>query len=69
MRGTVRCEVGAGGIARITISNTTKLNALSAAMWRELRAHVEGLAGDVRVVVVRGDGGDFAAGGDIEEFT
>lgn len=69
MRGTVRCEVGAGGIARITISNTTKLNALSAAMWRELRAHVEGLASDVRVVVVRGDGGDFAAGGDIEEFT
>lgn len=69
MRGTVRCEVGEGGIARITISNTTKLNALSAAMWRELRAHVEGLAGDVRVVVVRGDGGDFAAGGDIEEFT
>ena len=69
MRGTVRCEVGAGGIARITISNTTKLNALSAAMWRELRAHVEGLPSDVRVVVVRGDGGDFAAGGDIEEFT
>ena len=69
MRGTVRCEVGAGGVARITISNATKLNALSAAMWRELRAHVEGLAGDVRVVVLRGDGGDFAAGGDIEEFT
>ena len=69
MRGTVRCEVGEGGIARITISNTTKLNALSAAMWRELRAHFDGLAGEVRVVVVRGDGGDFAAGGDIEEFT
>ncbi len=69
MRGTVRCEVGEGGIARITISNTTKLNALSAAMWRELRSHFKGLAADVRVVVVRGDGGDFAAGGDIEEFT
>lgn len=69
MRGAVRCEADAGGITRITISNTTKLNALSVAMWRELRAHVEALPTDVRVVIVRGDGGDFAAGGDIEEFT
>ncbi len=69
MRGTVRCEAGEGGITRLTISNTTKLNALSAAMWRELRGHFENLPGDVRVVVVRGDGADFAAGGDIEEFT
>jgi enoyl-CoA hydratase/carnithine racemase len=69
MRGTVRCEAGAGGIVRITIANTGKLNALSAAMWRELRAHFTALPADARVVIVRGDGGDFAAGGDIEEFT
>jgi enoyl-CoA hydratase len=58
------------GIARITLSNPGKLNALSAAMWRELRAAVRACETDAttRVVVIAGEGGHFAAGGDIEEF-
>jgi enoyl-CoA hydratase len=60
----------AAGIARITLSNPGKLNALSAAMWRELRLAVRACEADagVRVIVVAGEGGHFAAGGDIEEF-
>ncbi len=61
----------AAGVARLTLSNPGKLNALSVAMWRELRSHVARLNarhGDVRVLIVAGEGGQFAAGGDIEEF-
>jgi enoyl-CoA hydratase len=61
----------ASGIARLTLANPGKLNALSVAMWRELRTHVAKLnarPGGVRVVIVRGEGGQFASGGDIEEF-
>jgi enoyl-CoA hydratase len=67
----VRFEAGAHGIAQLTLDNPGKLNAVSVAMWRELRAHVEALQaepGAVRVLVVAGAGGNFAAGGDIEEF-
>ena len=73
MTGSVRYSPpDAAGVARLTLSNPGKLNALSVAMWRELRAHVARLNahgdGSVRVVVVAGEGGDFASGGDIEEF-
>jgi enoyl-CoA hydratase len=72
MTGHVRLEAAdAAGIARLTLSNPGKLNALSVAMWRELRTQVANLnahAGGVRVVIVRGEGGQFASGGDIEEF-
>jgi enoyl-CoA hydratase len=62
-----RCALG---IARITLSNPGKLNALDAAMWRALREAVAVLAADAatRVVIVAGQGGHFASGGDIEEF-
>ena len=72
MAAGVRFDAGAGdGIARLTLANPGKLNALSVAMWRELRVHFEtlqALPGRVRVVIVAGEGGHFAAGGDIEEF-
>jgi enoyl-CoA hydratase len=61
----------AAGIARLILSNPGKLNALSVAMWRELRTHVAKLnvhPGGVRVVIVCGEHGQFASGGDIEEF-
>jgi len=61
----------AAGIARLTLSNPGKLNALSVAMWRELRTHLARLNAHhdgVRVVIVCGEGGQFASGGDIEEF-
>lgn len=70
--GRVRLEPGGDdGIARITLDHPGKLNALSVAMWRELREHFEALQalpGGVRVVIVAGAGGNFAAGGDIESF-
>lgn len=72
MTGSVRyTPPDTAGIARLMLSNPGKLNALSVAMWRELRAQVARLnaQGDgVRVVVVAGESGHFASGGDIEEF-
>jgi enoyl-CoA hydratase len=72
MTGHVRFDApDASGIARLTLANPGKLNALSVAMWRELRTHVAKLnvhPGNVRVVIVCGEGGQFASGGDIEEF-
>jgi enoyl-CoA hydratase len=61
----------AGGVARVLIRNPGKLNALSVAMWQQLRTIFEALPGaeeGTRAVVVAGEGGHFAAGGDIEEF-
>jgi enoyl-CoA hydratase len=59
----------ADGIARLTLSNPGKLNALTVAMWRELRAAVAAVdTHATRVLVVRGADANFAAGGDIEEF-
>lgn len=62
-------EVGTG-IATVTLFNPDKLNAINAAMWRELKATMEALDADesLRCVVIRGEGAAFAAGGDIEEF-
>ena len=66
---------GADGIVRVTVCHPGKLNALNVAMWQGLRqafdtfAALAGAAGSrERVVVVCGEGGAFAAGGDIEEF-
>jgi enoyl-CoA hydratase len=72
MSGHVRFDAAdASGIARLTLSNPGKLNALSVAMWRELRMQVAKLNANphgVRAVIVCGEGGQFASGGDIEEF-
>jgi enoyl-CoA hydratase/carnithine racemase len=61
----------ADGVAVLRISNPGKMNALTLDMWRELRAVFDGLRhadAPPRVIVVRGDGGEFVAGADIEEF-
>jgi enoyl-CoA hydratase/carnithine racemase len=57
-------------VATVTLDSPGKLNAIGVAMWRELRRVFESFAdaADVRCVVVRGAGGNFAAGADIEEF-
>ncbi|MDB5798621.1 MAG: Enoyl-CoA hydratase [Paucimonas sp.] len=57
-------------IATVTLSNPGKLNALDVQAWRELtRIFTELHADDeLRCVILRGDGGNFAAGADIEEF-
>jgi enoyl-CoA hydratase/carnithine racemase len=60
-----------GSIARIVISNPAKRNALTFAMYDQMIAACGEVsrAGEVRVVVLRGDGGRaFAAGTDIAQF-
>ncbi|MCX7171504.1 MAG: enoyl-CoA hydratase/isomerase family protein, partial [Proteobacteria bacterium] len=59
-----------GGVATVTLSNPARLNAITAAMWRELKLVMDRLHADesLRCVVIRGEGEIFAAGGDIEEF-
>jgi enoyl-CoA hydratase/carnithine racemase len=72
MTGHVRYEgPDAPGIARVEIAHPGKLNALSIAMWGELRDVFDALkdaAAPPRVVIVHGAGGVFVAGADIEEF-
>ncbi|RZL96783.1 MAG: enoyl-CoA hydratase/isomerase family protein [Variovorax sp.] len=70
MTASVRLECE-GAIAFVTLANAGRLNAMSRAMWLELRAvFEEGLASDAstRCVIVRGEGGAFCAGGDISEY-
>jgi enoyl-CoA hydratase/carnithine racemase len=59
-----------GALARVTLYNPAKFNAMSRAMWRELRAVFVDLQqrSEVRAVLVAGDGGHFCAGGDIAEY-
>jgi enoyl-CoA hydratase/carnithine racemase len=69
MTGQVRLAV-LGPVARVTLSHPGKLDAMSRAMWRELREIFLGLQEqrDVRCVVVAGSNGGFCAGGDIAEY-
>ena len=57
-------------IARVTLANPDKLNAVNAAMWRKLEDVFIQLdaAPDVRCVILCGAGSSFAAGGDLAEF-
>ncbi|WGT66121.1 enoyl-CoA hydratase/isomerase family protein [Variovorax paradoxus] len=61
-----------GAIAFVTLSNAGRLNAMTRAMWRELRAVFDGIAhandAGLRCVVVSGEGAAFCAGGDISEY-
>ena len=74
MSGSILFEpAGDDGVARVVLVNAGKLNAIDIAMWRELRALFEKLQSlppkdAPRAVIVRGDGGQFASGGDIVEF-
>jgi enoyl-CoA hydratase/carnithine racemase len=54
----------------VTLDSPGKLNAISVTMWYELRRLFDTLAGDdaIRCIVVRGAGGNFAAGADLAEF-
>ncbi|WP_353091882.1 enoyl-CoA hydratase-related protein [Methylibium sp.] len=58
-------------IGVVTLSHPGKLNAISVAMWRELgalAATLDALQPNLHAVILRGEGGDFAAGADIAEF-
>jgi enoyl-CoA hydratase len=58
------------GWAELTLNRPEKLNALTVAMFGELRAHVEALQEDdaVRCVVLRGAGRCFSAGHDLADI-
>lgn len=60
-----------GPLATITLDQPARLNAMSIAMWRELRARVEDAVTDdaVRAILVTGAGERaFSSGADISEF-
>lgn len=69
MAGTVHL-VSDVGVVTVTLDTPGKLNAISVAMWNELQRLFTALAEDeaVHCVVVRGAGGNFAAGADLAEF-
>src|SRR5690606_41742090 len=59
-----------GPIAPVTLSHPGRLNAITVHMWRELARVFGELSADetLRCVVLRGDGGNFAAGAVIRDF-
>jgi enoyl-CoA hydratase/carnithine racemase len=67
--GAVSLDIS-GAVAFVTLSHPGKFNAMSRAMWRELRAVFESVQQDcaLRAALVRGEGGHFCAGGDISEY-
>lgn len=69
MSGHIRFE-RQGALALVTLSHPGKFNAMSRAMWRELRQVFTTIQAEpaVRCVLVRGEGGHFCAGGDISEY-
>ena len=59
-----------GAVATIHLNRPAKRNALNMDMWRRLMETVDTAEKDpaVKVIVVTGEGGAFAAGADIDEF-
>jgi enoyl-CoA hydratase/carnithine racemase len=58
------------GVATITLRRPDRLNALTFAIYRELREVVEaaGAEADVRALVITGEGRAFCSGGDVEDI-
>ena len=61
---------GDGRIAVVTLSHRAKFNAMSRAMWRELKDVFTRIQAGThwRCVLLRGAGAHFCAGGDIAEY-
>ena len=70
MSGMIQFEQTAG-VASVTISHSARFNAMSRAMWQELRLIFESiqLSTDLRCVRISGENGHFCAGGDISEYS
>jgi enoyl-CoA hydratase/carnithine racemase len=56
-------------VATVTLTNPARRNAQSPALWRALTEAGRALPGNVRVVVLRGEGKSFSAGLDRQAFT
>lgn len=65
----VRVEKGNGFLA-ITLARPERRNAITVAMYAALADAIEGARDDhaVRVITIRGEGQDFAAGNDLADF-
>ena len=59
-----------GGVLAITLARPERRNAITVAMYAALADAIEQAAGDprVRVITLRGEGQDFAAGNDLADF-
>ncbi|MFJ4008926.1 enoyl-CoA hydratase/isomerase family protein [Streptomyces sp. NPDC090026] len=58
-----------GAVATVTLAKPDKRNAQDFALWRALTQAGRLLPGDVRIVVLRGEGKSFSAGLDRQAFT
>lgn len=67
MAGSVHDD-GAAPVRTLTLRHAGKRNALDATMIAELRTALAGLSGEVRAVLLRGDGDAFCAGYDLTAF-
>lgn len=65
----VRVET-AGGVRAIGLARPERRNAITVAMYAALAEAIETVAADssVRVITIRGEGQDFAAGNDLADF-
>ncbi|MBS0608320.1 MAG: enoyl-CoA hydratase/isomerase family protein [Proteobacteria bacterium] len=63
-------EATGRGVVRVTLRHDGRLNAMSRAMWSQLRSVFESIQRrtDVRCVLIEGAGEAFCAGGDISEY-
>lgn len=70
MSGEVVMEVGERGVVHVTLRHSGRLNAMSRAMWHQLRSVFESVQRnpDARCVLIEGADGAFCAGGDISEY-
>lgn len=65
----LKVDLGTDGIARLTLSQPARRNAITAAMWEALPNIVKEIeAASPRALIIEGDGEHFAAGADISEF-
>lgn len=71
MSGQLVCRRDADGLTTLTLNRPDKLNALTPAMFVELRDHVDAIAADSAVgcVVLEGAGRSFCAGHDLDAIT
>src|SRR4051812_32278210 len=65
----VRVEKG-GGVLAITLARPERRNAITVAMYAALAAAIAGAFddGQTRLITIRGEGQDFAAGNDLADF-
>lgn len=63
---TIRLDIDAAGVARLTLSRPDVHNALNPVMFHEIDQALDLIEGDptARVVVLSGDGASFCAGSD-----